>query len=244
MADGNTILDRYLERTPNSARLCVQAREVLPRGIVTDTRFFEPYGIYIDRALGTRKWDVDGNEYLDLFGGHGAKLLGHSPPVLVNAVRERIGLGVQYAANQPLEIALAREVMRLLPTAERALHRIRHGSHDARPAVGQSVHRPTERGSSDLRATIMVGMILLSRAMQLSLTGVRPLASFRRLLLRPCCSVQTTRRASTAPSVRSRDPRIHHRAGRDALWHRPHLLVLLTPRQGDCTHRRRSLHTR
>jgi glutamate-1-semialdehyde 2,1-aminomutase len=119
MTDSATILDKYLARSPKSARLAVQAREVLPGGIVTDTRFFQPYGIYIDRALGTRKWDVDGNEYLDLFGGHGANILGHSPPVLVDAVRERIGRGVQYAANQPLEIALAREVVRLLPTAER-----------------------------------------------------------------------------------------------------------------------------
>jgi glutamate-1-semialdehyde 2,1-aminomutase len=69
--------------------------------------------------MGTRKWDVDGNEYLDFFGGHGANLLGHSHPVFVNAVRETIGRGIQYAANQPLEVALALEVLRLLPGAER-----------------------------------------------------------------------------------------------------------------------------
>ena len=119
MTDGDTILDRYLARTPNSARLAAQAREVLPGGIVTDTRFFEPYGIYIEHALGTRKWDVDGHEYLDFFGGHGANILGHSPPALVNAVCERIELGSQYAANHSLEVALAREVVRLIPTAER-----------------------------------------------------------------------------------------------------------------------------
>jgi glutamate-1-semialdehyde 2,1-aminomutase len=119
MADSRTILSQYLQRTPASARLAEQAREVLPGGIVSDTRFFEPYGIYVDRAQGTRKWDVDGNEYLDLFGGHGANLLGHSPPAVVHAVREQIAIGVQYAANQPLEIALAREIVRLLPGAQR-----------------------------------------------------------------------------------------------------------------------------
>ncbi|HWH23015.1 MAG TPA: aminotransferase class III-fold pyridoxal phosphate-dependent enzyme, partial [Allosphingosinicella sp.] len=77
------------------------------------------YGIYVMEARGTRKWDVDGNEYLDFFGGHGANMLGHSPPVLVEAVREAIGRGVQYAANHPLEVALAQEVVRLLPTAEK-----------------------------------------------------------------------------------------------------------------------------
>jgi len=74
-----TILAQYLARTPRSAQLAAQAREVLPGGIVTDTRFFEPYGIYVDRAEGVRKWDVDGNEYLDFFGGHGANMLGHAP---------------------------------------------------------------------------------------------------------------------------------------------------------------------
>jgi glutamate-1-semialdehyde 2,1-aminomutase len=86
---------------------------------VTDTRFFQPYGIYIDRAVGTHKWDVDGNQYLDFFGGHGANLLGHSHPVLVDTVREAIGCGVQFAANQRFEIALAREVLRMMPAAQR-----------------------------------------------------------------------------------------------------------------------------
>jgi glutamate-1-semialdehyde 2,1-aminomutase len=107
VTDAATILDRYLAHTPNSARLAAQAREVLPGGIVTDTRFFEPYGIYIEHALGTRKWDVDGN------------ILGHSPAALVAAVCERIELGNQYAANHSLGVALAQEVVRLIPTAER-----------------------------------------------------------------------------------------------------------------------------
>lgn len=119
MTPGDSILERYLARTPGSARLAQEARHVLPGGIVTDTRFFQPYGIYVDRAEGTRKWDVDGTEYLDFFGGHGANILGHSPPVMVAAVREAIGRGVQFAANQPMEIALAREVLRFLPRAER-----------------------------------------------------------------------------------------------------------------------------
>jgi glutamate-1-semialdehyde 2,1-aminomutase len=112
-------LQRYLACTMRSARLAEDARQVLPSGIVTDTRYFEPYGIYVSRAQGTRKWDVDKNEYLDFFGGHGANLLGHGHPVFLNAVRETIGCGVQFAANHPLEIALAREVLDLYPSAGR-----------------------------------------------------------------------------------------------------------------------------
>ena len=97
MAETATILDRYLSKTPGSAVLARAARAVLPGGIVTDTRYFEPYGIYINRAVGVRKWDVDANPYLDFFGGHGANLLGHSHPVLVQAVARAIEDGIQYA---------------------------------------------------------------------------------------------------------------------------------------------------
>jgi len=114
-----SILSQYLARTPGSAFLAEQAKKVLPGGIVTDTRFFEPYGIYVDRAEGAYKWDVDGNAYLDFFGGHGANMLGHAPKVVVDAVREAVGRGVQFAANQPLEVALAQEVQRLMPNLER-----------------------------------------------------------------------------------------------------------------------------
>lgn len=116
---GATIIAQYLARTPRSAALAAQAREVLPGGIVTDTRFFEPYGIYVDRAQGVRKWDVDGNEYLDFFGGHGANMLGHAPQMITDAVCDAVRRGVQFAANQPLEVMLACEVKRLMPNLER-----------------------------------------------------------------------------------------------------------------------------
>src|SRR5690348_3614381 len=68
------IVAAYRERTPKSAELAAQAQELLPSGIAHDARYMKPYGIYVDHAKGPRKWDVDGNEYVDYFGGHGALL--------------------------------------------------------------------------------------------------------------------------------------------------------------------------
>lgn len=119
MSANATILERYLAKTPGSEALARAARAVLPGGIVTDTRFFDPYGIYVERAAGAHKWDVDGNDYLDFFGGHGANILGHSHAVLVAAVSEAVRRGVQFAANQPLEVSLAAEVLRHFPSAQR-----------------------------------------------------------------------------------------------------------------------------
>ncbi len=115
---GGEILADYLRRTPASAAMAARARKVLPGGIVTDTRHFEPYGIYVDRAAGIEKWDLDGNRYLDFFGGHGANMLGHSHPALVRAAKRAIARGTQYAANQPLEVELAERVVSLLPSIE------------------------------------------------------------------------------------------------------------------------------
>jgi glutamate-1-semialdehyde 2,1-aminomutase len=99
--------------------LARQARTVLAGGIVSDTRHFEPYGIYVDRAKGVCKWDVDGNSYLDFFGGHGANMLGHGHPAFIAAITDAAARGVQFAANQPLEVELARTVLRHLPRADR-----------------------------------------------------------------------------------------------------------------------------
>src|SRR3546814_2275541 len=62
----------FRERTPGSAELATEAKTRFPSGITHDARHLKPYGVYVERASGPRKWDVDGNEYVDYFGGHGA----------------------------------------------------------------------------------------------------------------------------------------------------------------------------
>jgi len=110
---------RYLEKTPGSADLAAQAETIFPSGIVHDGRFFEPYGIYVDHAKGARKWDVDGNEYIDYFGGHGALILGHNPPEMVAAVTGALQDGTHFGANHPREVRWGRLVIDMVPCAER-----------------------------------------------------------------------------------------------------------------------------
>ena len=71
------IIVAYREKTPGSGERAAKARELFPSGITHDSRRTLPYAIYVDRAEGARKWDVDGNGYVDYYGGHGALLLGH-----------------------------------------------------------------------------------------------------------------------------------------------------------------------
>src|SRR5437879_11723406 len=83
-----TIQEEYRARHPRSAALAERARAAIPGGITHDIRHLAPFPTYIDRASGTRKWDVDGHEYVDYWMGHGALFLGHCHPAVVKAVQE------------------------------------------------------------------------------------------------------------------------------------------------------------
>ena len=84
-----------------------------------DSRHLDPYPIYVNRAAGSRKWDVDGNEYVDYYGGHGALLLGHNHPSVMEAAHRQLDRGTHYAACHELELRWAELVCELVPCAER-----------------------------------------------------------------------------------------------------------------------------
>ena len=94
-----TIESDYIARHEHS-RICQRAREVLPSGVTHDSRFLRPFPIYANRAAGSHKWDVDGNEYVDYVMGHGALLLGHNFPFVTEAAQAQIALGTHYGASQ------------------------------------------------------------------------------------------------------------------------------------------------
>ncbi len=113
------VVAAYRERTRRSERLAAEAIDILPSGIAHDARYVKPYGIYVERAKGPRKWDVDGNEYVDYFGGHGALLLGHNHPAVLAAMHETLDRGTHFGSNHVGEVRWGEAVRRLIPSAER-----------------------------------------------------------------------------------------------------------------------------
>jgi len=109
----------FRAQTQRSAELDQRSRKVIPAGLTHDSRTLAPYPIHVERAQGPRKWDVDGNELVDYFGGHGALILGHAHPSLVEAVQRQIARGTHWGACHALEIEWAELINRLLPCAER-----------------------------------------------------------------------------------------------------------------------------
>ena len=114
-----SIDQQYLDRHRRSAELYRQAGGAFPGGVTHDTRFLQPFPLAMTTAAGSRKVDVDGNEYIDYVMGHGALLLGHSHPAIVAAVSEQMRRGTHLGGNTELELRWAQAVQRLMPSVER-----------------------------------------------------------------------------------------------------------------------------
>lgn len=114
-----TLLDRYRAEFPGSAQRYEVARTVFPGGVTHDLRYLEPFPVYIDRQKGSRKWDVDGHEFVDYWSGHGAMLLGHSHPAVVAAVQAQAAKSTHAGGCHDLEVEWGEWVKRLVPSAER-----------------------------------------------------------------------------------------------------------------------------
>ncbi len=113
-----TIEETYRARHPRSLALAERARRAIPGGVTHDIRYLRPFAIYVERASGTRKWDVDGHEYIDYWMGHGALFLGHCHPAVVQAVQQQVARGTHLGASHELEVRWAEWVNRLVPSAE------------------------------------------------------------------------------------------------------------------------------
>src|SRR5512139_2691122 len=113
-----TIEATYVERHPASAKLYERAGKVLPSGVTHDARFMRPFPLYAERAAGAHKWDADGHELIDYVVGHGALLLGHNHPAVIEAAQAQLARGTHYGASTLKEIEWAEEVARLVPSAE------------------------------------------------------------------------------------------------------------------------------
>jgi glutamate-1-semialdehyde 2,1-aminomutase len=108
----------YRARHPRSQALHERARGHFPNGVTHDGRWMEPFPLAVERAAGAYKWDADGHQLIDYWQGHGALLLGHAHPAVVEAVQVQVARGTHYGANHELEIRWAEQVKRCFPHIE------------------------------------------------------------------------------------------------------------------------------
>lgn len=77
----------------------------------------EPF--FVDRAAGSKIWDVDGKEYIDYVGSWGPALLGHAPKVVVDALRDAATRGLSFGIPNPFEVELAELICQWMPSIEK-----------------------------------------------------------------------------------------------------------------------------
>jgi glutamate-1-semialdehyde 2,1-aminomutase len=119
-APGTTSLDEiitaqeqiFARRQPESRRLAGVAAGALAGGVTSSWQITSPQPVWLSHGQGSKIYDVDGNEYVDLHGGYGAALAGHGHPAIVEAVRSQVGLGTHFAQPTRAAIAVAQELSR------------------------------------------------------------------------------------------------------------------------------------
>ena len=182
--------DAYRELTRASRDAWERACERIPGGVTSNVRFFPPYPIFMDRATGSKVYDLDGREYIDYCLAFGPLVAGHGHPRITDAIRaelDRRGT-VLFGAPTELELTLADRLARLIPSAEMVrftnsgtestLHAIRlargvtgrsrlvkfeghyHGGHDA-VLIGLDATRPSRPANDGIPRGVQEATLVL-----------------------------------------------------------------------------------
>jgi len=96
--------DVFLKRQRRAGALLERAKQSLAGGVTSSWQISRPQAVWLSHGAGSKIYDVDGTEYVDLHGGYGAGLAGHAHPAVVTAVRRQVGRGTHFA--QPTEAAI------------------------------------------------------------------------------------------------------------------------------------------
>ncbi len=110
--------DAYQLKTSSSKNLFERARKVMPGGISHNIHYFPPYPFFLKKAEGPKIWDVDGNEYIDLWMGHYTHILGHHSGIVVEAIERQLKNGIHWGIVFEKQVEWAELVQKLIPSAE------------------------------------------------------------------------------------------------------------------------------
>ena len=110
--------EQYIARTKKSSQIYEKACRYLAGGVPGGARFRRPYPLYLREARGSKLWDVDGNEYIDILFGAGPAILGHSPAPVMKAVKEQLDHGTIAQVTSEFAVELAGKITRHMPGME------------------------------------------------------------------------------------------------------------------------------
>ena len=175
-------LDRYVASNQQSLGLHERAAKVMPGGDSRNSIWWPPFPVYVARGDGSKLYDVDGNERVDMVNNMTTLILGHRHPSVVKAMRDQLDSGVSFPAPSPPVIEWAEIMVDRVPSVdmvrfvnsgtEATMNAIRaaraftgkeviakcegayHGAHDA---VSVSVQPPLESAGDALSPDPVIG---------------------------------------------------------------------------------------
>ncbi|NJO87689.1 MAG: glutamate-1-semialdehyde 2,1-aminomutase [Chloroflexia bacterium] len=74
--------------------------------------------LFIDKAKGSKVYDIDGNEYIDYVGSWGPLILGHAQDEVVEAIKKTAERGTSYGAPTVIESQMAELIIDMVPSIE------------------------------------------------------------------------------------------------------------------------------
>jgi len=103
----------------NSKKLFNNAKKVIPSGVNSPVRYFEPYPFFTKKSNGAYIWDEDNNRYIDFCNGYGALLLGHRRKEIINSVSKQLSKGTLYCTPTEAEIELTKLIVGNFPSIDK-----------------------------------------------------------------------------------------------------------------------------
>lgn len=104
--------------TQRSEQLYKEALELFPAGVNSPVRAFRSVGgqpLFFERGEGSKVWDADGNQYIDLCSSWGPLISGHAHPDIVAAVKEAAEKGISFGAPCAYEVELGKLLVENIP---------------------------------------------------------------------------------------------------------------------------------
>ena len=104
-----------------SRKLFEEAKKYIPGGVNSPVRAYKAVGgepLFIERAKGSKIYDVDGNEYIDYVMSWGPLILGHAHPQILEAVKIAVDKGTSFGAPTKVETELAKLIVQAFPSME------------------------------------------------------------------------------------------------------------------------------
>ena len=102
-----------------SKKLFNIAKKVIPSGVNSPVRYFEPYPFFTKKANGAYIWDADNNRYIDFCNGYGALLLGHRRKEILKSVSAQLSKGTLYCTPTESEIELSKLIIGNFPSVDK-----------------------------------------------------------------------------------------------------------------------------